>query len=572
LLVLVGLLALGALYLRTLEYRGETMPGTHVAGVDVGGLGRAEAASAIQDAVAVQLAQPVLVRARHRSLRIEPRRLFALNLVATTEAALAAGRGTEPERIAALVGRRRSDVAPVLVLREEAAESFLRLVQRTGGRPPRSATVSLAGLEPVVRPERHGLRLDRDALLASVRRAAVAGGGAQAVFARARPRHLEADAKAAAAEARVVVSAPVAVYYERRPLRMLSREQLARLVVFEERGSRYLVTLDATRLARVLDPALGAHERRAVNARFEIEGDAVRVVPAQPGIALDTDHALGEVVAAAYSQDVRAAAVRLHEVPAEITTDELAALGITRRISSFTTDMGVSSSNRVWNVQLMADYIDGTIIRPGEVFSFNRVVGERTVERGFREGQMILGSLLLPSIGGGVCQTATTLFNNAFELGLPVLRRYNHSFYISHYPLGRDATVSWGGPDLVFKNDLDRAILIKSSYTDSTLTFTFFGAPQGRRVVATTTPKTNWTQPQTSYAYDPYAPAGSVRTSSGTNELGFDVTVRRTVYERDKVIRRDAFPSRYVPVGPTMIYGPGTSPPRVDFVLPPPGE
>ena len=96
---------------------------------------------------------------------------------------------------------------------------------------------------------------------------------------------------------------------------------------------------------------------------------------------------------------------------------------------------------------------------------------------------MIVGSLLLPSIGGGVCQTATTLFNNAFELGLPIVRRHNHSFYISHYPLGRDATVSWGGPDLVFKNDLEHALLIKSSYTSSTLTFTFFGTPTGRRVV-----------------------------------------------------------------------------------------
>ena len=68
---------------------------------------------------------------------------------------------------------------------------------------------------------------------------------------------------------------------------------------------------------------------------------------------------------------------------------------------------------------------------------------------------MIVGRLLLPSIGGGVCQTATTLFNNAFELGLPILERHNHSFYISHYPLGRDATVSWGGPDFEFRNDLE---------------------------------------------------------------------------------------------------------------------
>ena len=124
--------------------------------------------------------------------------------------------------------------------------------------------------------------------------------------------------------------------------------------------------------------------------------------------------------------------------------------------------MGESSSNRIHNVHLMADFIDGTVIQPGEVFSFNDVVGPRTAERGFLEGQMIIGSLVLPSIGGGVCQTATTLFNDAFELGLPILERTNHNLYLSHYPIGRDATVSWGGPDFKFRNDLKHGLLIKT--------------------------------------------------------------------------------------------------------------
>ena len=158
--------------------------------------------------------------------------------------------------------------------------------------------------------------------------------------------------------------------------------------------------------------------------------------------------------------------------------------------------MGTSSSNRIHNVQLMAQYIDGTVIKPGDTFSFNDRVGPRTVERGFREGQMIIGSLLLPAIGGGVCQTATTLFNNAFELGLPIVERHNHSFYISHYPMGRDATVSWGGPDFVFKNDLKTGILIKTRYTNSTLTFSFYGTDPGRRVVASTSERTNWRTPE----------------------------------------------------------------------------
>jgi vancomycin resistance protein YoaR len=181
---------------------------------------------------------------------------------------------------------------------------------------------------------------------------------------------------------------------------------------------------------------------------------------------------------------------------------------------------------------------------------------------------MIIGSLLLPAIGGGVCQTATTLFNNAFELGLPILERHNHSFYISHYPMGRDATVSWGGPDFSFRNDLKTGILIKTSYTDSTLTFSFYGTDPKRRVVSSTGPQVNWRQPETTYALDPYAPARSVRTVAGSNQQGFDVTVTRRIYERGKLLRTDAFTSAYIPVGPTRIYGPGSSIPGPYFVLP----
>jgi vancomycin resistance protein YoaR len=560
----------GVVYARALEFRGEALPGTRVAGVELGGLDRAEAATAIQMAVARRLAEPLPVRVGSTAEKVQPRDLFALDLVSTTNAALAASRRTEPARIAALVSSRAHEIEPVLVARSEAIAAFLDDVRAQGGVSARSATVDLAGLEFVVTPSREGRRLDADALVASIRRAVTHGGAVVARFEPSRPRHLTSDARAAGELAEALVSAPVHVFFDRRPLRTLSQLELARLVRFDERGSRFLVSFDSDQLARVLDPAIGAHERRAVNARFEIVGKRVRVVPSLPGIGLDVENAAAEVAAAAYSPDRRIADVRVTAIQPDVKTETLVALGIREQVSTFTTEMGPSSANRIWNVQLMADYIDGTIIKPGEVFSFNRVVGERTVERGFREGQMIVGSLLLPSIGGGVCQTATTLFNNAFEIGLPIVRRYNHSFYISHYPLGRDATVSWGGPDLVFKNDLEHALLIKSSYTSSTLTFTFYGTDPRRRVVAVTSDRTNWRPPATSYAYDPYAPTGSIRTSSGSNQSGFDVTVRRTVYDTGRVLRRDAFTSKYIPVGPTHVYGPGTSPPRIDFVLPPP--
>jgi vancomycin resistance protein YoaR len=570
LLVVALLVAVSLPYVRMAQYRGDVLPGTTVAGVDVSGLDRAEATAVLQRRLAPRLKVPVQVRVGEKTVAVKPSDVLALNAVATADAAVAASRGTEPARFAALVGLREVKVAPVLRERPEGLDAALSQIRKAGGHSASAAEIEMSGVEPVVTPGREGLRLDASALLADLRSATFEGGPVTAHFAPSLPRYATEDAQRAADVALSLVAAPVYVFFEGQPLRTLAPEELARLVDFERRAGDFLVTFDGARLARILDPAIGAHERRAVNARFEITGDRVRVLPDRPGIGLDKGAALAEVTAAAYSPDRRVADIRLTELPAEIQADVLTSLGITRKISSFTTDMGVSSSNRIWNVQLMARYIDGTIIKPGEVFSFNRVVGERTVERGFREGQMIVGSLLLPSIGGGVCQTATTLFNNAFELGLPIVERHNHSFYISHYPMGRDATVSWGGPDFEFRNDLPTGILIKSSYTSSTLTFTFYGTPSGRRVESTTSPQTNWRQPATAYAYDPYGPAGSIRTSEGSNEAGFDVTVHRTVYQGDEVLRRDAFLSRYIAVGPTVVYGPGTNPPRIDFTLPPP--
>jgi vancomycin resistance protein YoaR len=382
------------------------------------------------------------------------------------------------------------------------------------------------------------------------------------------PAITTAAAEKAAATARTAVSAPVALRFRHHEVGELGPRAIARLVRFEPQSGSYQLVLAPKGLERELAPLVDQFTKKPVDASFRVVGKRVRVVRGRDGTMLDVPGAQAAVLGAATEQGVREARIGMTAREPKFSSKDARALGIRRQVSTFTTDMGVSSSNRIWNVHLMADYIDGTIIKPGNTFSFNKVVGPRTPERGFREGQMILGSLLVPAIGGGVCQTATTLFNNAFELGLPVKERHNHSWYISHYPIGRDATVSWGGPDLKFKNDLDHAILIKTSYTDSTLTFSFYSTKQGRKVVSSTGPQTNFRAPRASYAYDPSAPKGSTRTVAGSHAQGFDITVFRKVYEHGKLVRKDSFTSHYVAVGDTVIYGPGTHPPRIDFVLP----
>ncbi|MGE5689149.1 MAG: VanW family protein [Pseudomonadota bacterium] len=570
---LLGVLAVavGLLALRGWLHTGEAMPGVRVLGTDLAGTSEAQLGPRIRGLAARRLAQPVPLEASGRTVRIEAAKLFTLDRPATVAAAMDAGRDSLGGRARSLLVpiTRGVDVAPRFVVRPNA-EARLRTLLKPFVTPPVDASVRMEGTEPVLGRSRAGTAVDLDALLAGIEARVAAGTGSVPVeLARAEPAISDAAAAAAADEARAVVSAPVDVTWQGEVAGTLSTARLARLLAFEPRGSRLLVLLDRERLARVLDPAVAPHKQQARNAQFVVDGDAVSIRPSRTGTTLDADAAVVSVLTAAHATGVRTAPLTLTSIDAARTTAEAEALGITERISHFTTDMGPSSSNRIHNVHLMADYIDGTIVEPGDTFSFNESVGPRTPERGFLEGQMIVGSLLLPSIGGGVCQTATTLFNNAFELGLPIVERHNHSFYISHYPLGRDATVSWGGPDFKFRNDMEHAILIKTSYTDSTLTFSFYGTSEGRTIQVREGEKANWKEPTVSYALDPAAPRGSKRIERGDRQAGFDVTISRTVKDaRGEVIRRDAFTSHYIPVGDTWVYGPGSTIPGSYFVIP----
>jgi vancomycin resistance protein YoaR len=565
---MVLVVAASALLVRAYTLRDSVLPGVHVAGVDVGGLSRADARARIASALEERLRGPLQVSVDGRPLTVYPGTLFTVDAAATEQLAFDSPRSSWTDRLGALAApfAFEHDVDPVLRVNPTVRAALARELDERM-KEPASARISMNGLEPVVVPAREGTSIDANALLRLIRAAALANAtGIEAPVATVVPPITTAAANEAAAEARALVSEPIALFFRHEQLTELSRGRIAGLLRFRAVGGGFDLRLDRAALAEHLLPFVAPFTRRPVDASFRVEGKRVRVVKGRAGTTLDVRAAEREILAAGGG----GGKPRLGLAPLEpdFTARDARKLGIKRQISTYTTDMGVSSANRIWNVHLMADYIDGTIIKPGQVFSFNKAVGPRTVQRGFREGQMILGSLLLPAIGGGVCQTATTLFNNAFELGLPIVERHNHSWYISHYPIGRDATVSWGGPDLKFENDLEHAILVKTSYTDATLTFSFYGAPQGRKVEATTGSQTNFRPPQPSYAYDPSAPRGSVRTVAGSHQQGFDIVVYRTVYERGKVLRKDSFTSHYVPVGDTVVYGPGTDPPRIDFVIP----
>ena len=139
-------------------------------------------------------------------------------------------------------------------------------------------------------------------------------------------------------------------------------------------------------------------------------------------------------------------------------------------------------------VELVADLIDGALVAPGARFSFNGTMGERNASKGFEEAPVIINGELQNGIGGGVCQVSTTLFNAVFEAGLSIESRTNHALYISHYPQGRDATVNYPDIDLVFTNDTDKWLLVRTFVGAGSLTVNIYGTPQNRRVETETAP------------------------------------------------------------------------------------
>ncbi|MBE4909040.1 VanW family protein [Bacillus luteolus] len=134
----------------------------------------------------------------------------------------------------------------------------------------------------------------------------------------------------------------------------------------------------------------------------------------------------------------------------------------TKQIGQYMTYYKTRNKERSHNIGLATEAINNTVVFPGETFSFNEVVGKRTEEKGYLPAPIIIKGELSEGIGGGICQVSSTLFNSVDLAGLDIVQRYSHSKQVPYVPPGRDATVSWYGPDFRFKNTYNQPILIRA--------------------------------------------------------------------------------------------------------------
>lgn len=159
----------------------------------------------------------------------------------------------------------------------------------------------------------------------------------------------------------------------------------------------------------------------------------------------------------------------------QITLDKLGKEAFPNKLSEFTTRYDASNQNRSTNLELASEKINGTIVVPGEIFSYNKIVGERTIAKGYKEATIYSAGKVVPGIGGGICQLSSTLYNAVLYSNLEITSRSNHRFTTSYVKEGRDATVSWGTIDFCFKNTRKYPIKIISKVNNGIVRIEIYG-------------------------------------------------------------------------------------------------
>ena len=481
--VLVGLAFAGS--------RSELASGTEVAGVDVSGLTRGEAVAKLESLFEKRSGEPVEFVAGTTS------HVFAANQLGVhpdwggaVAAAGRAGDGFGPLRGFRRIRARMfgAEVLPRLAVSNAALEFALDRIAADVNRRPRSAALVRRGLRIQVVPGIDGSQLDREASAELVVRTlgqVVRTPGATALPVRVTSPPVNAAMLAGSAErARLALSSPVVLRIAQRSFRV-PRSRMAQLLSLPRGGATKLAIGGAAADAyfRNLSASIG---RPARDAEFAVYGESVQVVPARDGLELNVPKTARAILRAATRPTNRVAQLTVARAVPERSTAEALAMGIDTRMASYKTYYS-GTADRITNLQLGVRALDGTLVAPGGTFSLNEVIGERTVERGFRSAPVIIGNEYAEEVGGGTSQVATTAFNAAWEAGLSISERHPHSLYISRYQLGRDATVYWPSLDLKFVNDSDTWVLVKGFAEGDGISIAIYGG-ESRRVESSASP------------------------------------------------------------------------------------
>ncbi len=512
--------------------------GTTVAGVAIGGQTADEARTTLTDQLGAAAEEPLTLASRAGSVEVVPREAgLALDVDGTVDRLV--GFTVEPAALWHRIVGGSAEPASVVV-DEGAFGDTIEAARAELDAEPDEGSLSVGGGEVTLENPVTGTRTDVEGTIDAIR-ATWPGHDTVTVSAEPLAPKVSKDElnRVRTEFAEVAVSAPVTVQADGKSAEIVPSDFASAIVLTPGQDGTITPRADEEKLLAVVREAAedATIEVEPKDAVVTFKGRTPSVKASVSGVSLDEKSVVTEVWKAIGSTS-RTATVATKKVEPEFTTARAKATLPKGKISSFTTYYQPGQS-RVSNIKLASKTINGTYIPPGEQFSMNAVLGERTAAKGYVEAGVIAYGRATNNVGGGISQVSTTIFNAAFFSGMQLDAWTPHFYYISRYPEGREATISW--PDLhnKFTNVTDGGVLIEMVTTDTSITVNFYGTKK-YDVEATKSKR-----------YNIKAPTKIIDDAEGCVDQspveGFSVDVGRILKQDGKVVKTEKYTTNYDP-------------------------
>jgi vancomycin resistance protein YoaR len=543
------LLIAGILYLAGYVVSGDKVPKkAQISGVAVGGLSRSDAIQKLSVELGARAAEPLNLTVGEKEAQLKPVDAgLAVDYAQSVDAA-GGGKSLNPSRILrTLTGG--SAIDAVVVVDQARLQGAVGGLAKNFNQEPVDAALRYNGTKIKQKQAQEGVVLQQDPAAATITSSFLKVTGPVALpadISQPAVTNDEAD-NVVATFAKPAIADPIKVKVSGGESFEITPRMLAGSISFVHRDGTLVPVLDEKDLRRNARPALKRVELvEPKNATVRLVNGKPKVIPAVNGTTITAD-SLKKAVEPVLIKPAaeRKVSVQLTGDKASFSTADARKLRIKQVTGQFTTYFPYLPYRNI-NIGRAAARINGTLLKPGEIFSLNQIVGERTAANGFTEGYIIKDGRFRKELGGGVSQSATTTFNAMFFAGLKDVEHKPHGLFIDRYPAGREATVAWPSLDLKFQNDTKYGVLVQAYIVRGTpsrrgsITVRMWSTKTYDKVVATSPIKSNFTTGR-----DIKDDSKDCEATSPVQ--GFDVRYQRLFYQNGSVVRRENFSWRYAP-------------------------
>jgi vancomycin resistance protein YoaR len=575
-----------------LSYAGRIFPGVSVAGVDLSGLSRSEAALKLSQTLSYPTTGKILFRDGDRVWVASPVEL-GMVFDPTASANAAYDHGRRDGLFSALSGQVRArglgaDVPPVILFDQRVAYAYLQNIAVQVDQPVAEAVLRVDGTNVISEPGRLGRALNLDATLIYIgaQLQSFRDGEVPLVVQETAPRML--DVTAQAEQARVMLSQPFTMTLPNSiagdpgpwtfDVQVLANMLVTTIGTDANGAPQVQVGMDEKGLRKSLGDLKVIVDRFPSDARFEFNdttGQIEAISSSAVGRVMDVEASIDAINAALQRGEHNVNLVVAEEQP--VVSDQATGpeLGIVQLVATQTTYFYGSSEARIQNIVTAASQYHGLLVAPGETFSMGSVLGDVSLENGYAEALIIYGGRTIKGVGGGVCQVSTTLFRTVFFAGFPIVERYSHAYRVPYYEMvasgqvdaqfaGMDATVYFPLVDFKFQNDTPYWMLMETyvNVGARTITWKIYSTSDGRSITwETTGPQNIVAPPETVFEENPDLKANEIKQVDYAAE-GADVTVTRTVWRGGLVYFTDQVQTHYEPWAAVCQFGPGSDSPK----------